>query len=115
MQLLISFAVSCAYLRDSSCDLSHSNINTGIGTDMTLLKSIAAIALVQASLLLPAHAGENLAAIKSAGVFKVGTEGTYAPFTFHDASGKLAGFDVEIAEAIAAASKPNSSKASGMG
>ncbi|MBO9101369.1 MULTISPECIES: amino acid ABC transporter substrate-binding protein [unclassified Rhizobium] len=69
---------------------------------MTLLKSIAAIALVQASLLLPAHAGENLAAIKSAGVFKVGTEGTYAPFTFHDASGKLAGFDVEIAEAIAA-------------
>lgn len=32
---------------------------------------------------------------------KVGTEGTYAPFTFHDASGKLTGFDVEIAEEIA--------------
>jgi len=34
-------------------------------------------------------------------VIKVGTEGTYAPFTFHDKDGKLVGFDVEIAEAIA--------------
>ena len=34
-------------------------------------------------------------------ILKVGTEGTYAPFTFHDASGKLTGFDVEIAEEIA--------------
>lgn len=69
---------------------------------MKLLKSIATAALLQAALLLPAHAGDNLAAIKSAGVFKVGTEGTYAPFTYHDESGKLVGFDVEIAEAIAA-------------
>ena len=50
---------------------------------------------------MPAHAGANLDAIKQAGVFKVGTEGTYAPFTYHDESGKLVGFDVEIAEAIA--------------
>ncbi len=35
-------------------------------------------------------------------VFKIGTEGTYAPFTYHDESGKLVGFDVEIGEAIAA-------------
>src|SRR6202008_4976916 len=41
-------------------------------------------------------------AIKSAGVFKIGTEGTYAPFTYHNDSGKLVGFDVEIGEAIAA-------------
>src|SRR5512140_821196 len=40
--------------------------------------------------------------IKSAGVIKFGTEGTYAPFTFHDASGKLVGFDVELGQAIAA-------------
>ena len=40
--------------------------------------------------------------IKSAGVLKVGTEGTYAPFTFHDASNALTGFDVEVARAIAA-------------
>lgn len=32
---------------------------------------------------------------------KVGTEGTYAPFTFHDETGKLTGFDVEIAEEVA--------------
>lgn len=39
--------------------------------------------------------------IKKEGVLKVGTEGTYAPFTFHDESGKLTGFDVEIAEEVA--------------
>lgn len=68
---------------------------------MNWLKTVAAAALVQAAFLLPAHAGDNLKAIQDAGVLKVGTEGTYAPFTFHDASGKLVGFDVEIAEAIA--------------
>ena len=69
---------------------------------MTLLKSIAALALLQVAFALPASAGDNLTAIKSAGIFKIGTEGTYAPFTYHDGNGKLVGFDVEIAEAIAA-------------
>jgi len=32
---------------------------------------------------------------------KVGTEGTYPPYTFHDAAGNLTGFDVEIARAVA--------------
>jgi len=49
----------------------------------------------------PALAGANLDAIKAAGVIKIGTEGTYAPFTFHDTSGKLVGFDVEIGQEIA--------------
>lgn len=35
------------------------------------------------------------------GILKIGTEGTYAPFTFHDSTGKLTGFDVEIAEEVA--------------
>lgn len=48
-----------------------------------------------------AFAGDELATIKSSGVFRVGTEGTYAPFTFHDDAGQLTGFDVEIAAAIA--------------
>ncbi|SJZ91688.1 amino acid ABC transporter substrate-binding protein [Consotaella salsifontis] len=48
----------------------------------------------------PAFAG-NLADIKQAGTLRIGTEGTYAPFTYHDASGKLVGFDVEIGEAVA--------------
>ncbi|MGM0874540.1 MAG: amino acid ABC transporter substrate-binding protein [Bacillota bacterium] len=30
----------------------------------------------------------------------IGTEGTYAPFTFHDESDKLTGFDIEIAEEV---------------
>jgi len=35
--------------------------------------------------------------IKSAGVLRVGTEGVYAPYSFHDASqgGQLAGYDVD--------------------
>lgn len=39
--------------------------------------------------------------VKADGKIRFGTEGTYAPFTFHDANGKLTGFDVEIAEEIA--------------
>ncbi len=66
-----------------------------------LFGSILAAGLVQASLLAPALAGENLDAVKAAGVLKIGTEGTYAPFTYHDADGKLVGFDVEIGEAVA--------------
>ncbi|OKP67707.1 amino acid ABC transporter substrate-binding protein [Paenibacillus sp. P3E] len=43
----------------------------------------------------------SLKMIKSNGEITIGTEGTYAPFTFHDESGELTGFDVEIAEEIA--------------
>ncbi|MCM3629891.1 amino acid ABC transporter substrate-binding protein [Paenibacillus glycanilyticus] len=46
-------------------------------------------------------ADDLLTAVKSAGEITIGTEGTYAPFTFHDKSGKLTGFDVEIAEEVA--------------
>lgn len=42
-----------------------------------------------------------LASIKSSGKLLIGTEGTYAPFTFHDQSGNLTGFDVEIATEVA--------------
>ncbi|WP_277207303.1 amino acid ABC transporter substrate-binding protein [Isoptericola croceus] len=37
----------------------------------------------------------------SDGTLTVATEGTYRPFTFHDASGDLVGYDVEVAEAVA--------------
>ncbi|MEK4064585.1 MULTISPECIES: amino acid ABC transporter substrate-binding protein [unclassified Paenibacillus] len=48
-----------------------------------------------------APAGQNsLEAVKASGKLRIGTEGTYAPFTFHDAEGKLTGFDVEIAKEI---------------
>lgn len=39
--------------------------------------------------------------IQEEGVITIGTEGTYAPFTFHDEAGELTGFDVEIAEEVA--------------
>ncbi|SMQ71959.1 amino acid ABC transporter substrate-binding protein, PAAT family [Devosia lucknowensis] len=53
------------------------------------------------SLAAPAFAQNALDDVKAAGVLRIGTEGTYAPFTFHDASGALVGFDVEIGRAIA--------------
>jgi cystine transport system substrate-binding protein len=40
--------------------------------------------------------------IQETGELKIGTEGTYPPFTFHDESGELTGFDVEIAREVAA-------------
>ncbi|HEY2421392.1 MAG TPA: amino acid ABC transporter substrate-binding protein [Neobacillus sp.] len=45
--------------------------------------------------------GDLLKKVKDNGKLLIGTEGTYAPFTFHDASGKLTGFDVEIAIEVA--------------
>ncbi|MCJ8521544.1 cystine transport system substrate-binding protein [Pseudorhizobium tarimense] len=65
------------------------------------LKIVAAAVILHASATIPVFAGENLDKIKSSGTIRIGTEGTYAPFTFHDASGKLVGFDVEIGEAVA--------------
>ena len=38
--------------------------------------------------------------ILDAGVLKVGTEGTYKPFTYHDESDPLCGYDVEVAKMI---------------
>ncbi|MBN8182326.1 amino acid ABC transporter substrate-binding protein [Roseibium aggregatum] len=68
---------------------------------MSWFKAIAAATVLQVLTLSPSQAGDNLDAVKSAGVLKIGTEGTYAPFTFHDGEGKLVGFDVEIGEAVA--------------
>jgi L-cystine transport system substrate-binding protein len=48
-------------------------------------------------------AGTTLQEIQDAGVLTIGTEGTYSPFSFHEGgSGELTGYDVEIAEAVAA-------------
>lgn len=67
---------------------------------MKPIRSLALIALLQAALGQPASA-DDLAQIKASGVFRIGTEGTYAPFTYHDDAGKLTGFDVELASGIA--------------
>ncbi|MGB4882391.1 MAG: amino acid ABC transporter substrate-binding protein [Neisseria sp.] len=48
-----------------------------------------------------ATAGPLLESINNKGTITVGTEGTYAPFTYHDQSGKLTGYDVEVTRAVA--------------
>lgn len=61
--------------------------------------SIAALAL---TLSVSAFAKESLLErINNKGTITVGTEGTYAPYTYHDASGKLTGYDVEVTRAVA--------------
>ena len=68
---------------------------------MKLAKTLIAIGLLHLGLATPVLAQSALDQIKEAGVLRIGTEGTYAPFTFHDATGELVGFDVEIGREIA--------------
>src|SRR5690625_3165225 len=42
-----------------------------------------------------------LARIQESGTVRIGVEGTYRPYAFHDDSGELVGFEKEIADAIA--------------
>lgn len=44
---------------------------------------------------------DALERVKEAGVIKIGTEGTYSPYSYHDDQGKLVGYDVEVAEKVA--------------
>ena len=49
-----------------------------------------------------AYAADSLLErINAHGTVTIGTEGTYAPFTYHDESGKLTGYDVEVTRAVA--------------
>ncbi|EIK98441.1 cystine transporter subunit [Pseudomonas sp. M47T1] len=63
---------------------------------------IASMGLVMGSALIgQAVAGDELDTIKKNGEIRVGLEGTYPPFSFVDDSGKLSGFEVEFAQALA--------------
>lgn len=44
---------------------------------------------------------DHLARIKAAGTLKVGLEGDWQPFSYHDEKDKLVGYDVEVAQNIA--------------
>ena len=48
-----------------------------------------------------ASSTNKLEAIKSAGKIRVGLEGTYRPFSFHDSNGTLVGFEKEIIDLVA--------------
>lgn len=72
-------------------------------TRFTLAALVAALAV-----LLTACGGggsdsaSDLTRVKEAGVLKVGTEGTYSPFSYHDPkTNTLVGYDVEVAAAVA--------------
>lgn len=47
-------------------------------------------------------AGDRLAEIRKTKRIRIGLEGTYKPYAFHDGSGSLVGFEKEIADRIAA-------------
>ena len=49
----------------------------------------------------PAEEGDLLARIQARGSIIVAMEGTWAPWTYHDESDRLVGYDVEVAQAIA--------------
>ena len=69
---------------------------------MKWLKSLAIAGAVQLLAVAAANAGADFDKIKQAGSLRIGTEGTYAPFTYHDgATNELVGFDVEIGKEIA--------------
>ena len=50
---------------------------------------------------LTALSAASLDEIKKAGVIKIATEGVYKPYSYHDESNALVGYDVEIARAVA--------------
>ncbi|WP_038218136.1 transporter substrate-binding domain-containing protein, partial [Xenorhabdus bovienii] len=68
---------------------------------MKIVLNILLATIIQLGITQLAYAKPTLDNIQSAGVFRIGTEGAYAPFSYHDASGKLTGFDVEIGREIA--------------
>ncbi|CAM3572046.1 putative cysteine transport protein (ABC superfamily, peri_bind) [Xenorhabdus nematophila ATCC 19061] len=68
---------------------------------MKILLTILLAGISQLSFTHLAYAQSTLDTIQSTGIFRIGTEGAYAPFSYHDASGKLTGFDVEVGREIA--------------
>jgi cystine transport system substrate-binding protein len=64
----------------------------------TFLLAATALVLLGAG---PGRADPALDRVKQAGALRIGIEGTYPPFTFHDGSGELTGFDVDVAREIA--------------
>jgi cystine transport system substrate-binding protein len=63
----------------------------------------AAVAAVALSVLAACGGGSSDAGTSAKEPLKVGTEGTYSPFTFHDpTSNTLTGYDVEVMQAVGA-------------
>ncbi len=69
------------------------------------MRSVTKIALALTLVLLALTAcggSSNENQVKSSGVLRVGTEGVYSPFSYHDAAtDELVGYDVDVAKAVA--------------
>jgi L-cystine transport system substrate-binding protein len=77
------------------------NLDYSEGKRMNYRKFALVLAVFLVAFAAAASAEDDLAKVKAAGVFRVATEGTYSPFTYHDSTGALVGFDVEVAQEIA--------------
>jgi cystine transport system substrate-binding protein len=69
----------------------------GVGAWARPLAALVAVVLMGA-----AHSADLLDDVHQRGLLRIGLEGTYPPFNYKDEKGELAGFDVEIAQALAA-------------
>ncbi|HQZ87095.1 MAG TPA: transporter substrate-binding domain-containing protein [Actinomycetota bacterium] len=77
---------------------------TGVLIGLLALAACAAPAGQPAASASAAATSSNsaLAELQKSGVLKIGTEGTYSPFTFHDpATNQLTGYDIEVITAVA--------------
>jgi cystine transport system permease protein len=64
-----------------------------------VLAVLLAVAVLTAGCGSGGGGGEN--PVTSAGVLRVGTEGVYSPFSYHDpATGQLTGYDIDVARAV---------------
>lgn len=61
--------------------------------------AVAALSLTACSSDFDTPVGEK---VQDTGVLKVGTEGTYPPYSYQDSDGRLTGYDVDVARAVGA-------------
>lgn len=66
-----------------------------------LLTAVLAVSLVGCTPKKQEEQGDHLARIQAANTLNIALEGTWQPWSYHDESGELVGYDVEVGEAIA--------------
>lgn len=98
LSILLALAMSGALLTGCSSSSSASETTTQETADSSAVEVSAAATEETGA---ETEVDDELAQILKSGILKVGVEGTYPPMTYHDESGELTGFDVEVAKKIA--------------